>query len=183
MFPEICRWPIWSRSHFDVVDRHWGYEYITSPRQALRNLELSVATRESCLTTTSVSESIAADLDSAARGHLGVTPIGVVENGVSLDRVDGYLAGRNIPRTSRTAIYVGGWNSRVDVDLFERVVQMRPDWTFTLAGGEPTEALRNAPNVHSLGPIEYSDAIRQMASHQVGSFLSPTQRTTGQAIS
>lgn len=168
MFPEICRWPIWSRSHFDVVDRHWGYEYITSPRQALRNLELSVATRESCRTTTSVSASIAADLDSAARGHLGVTPIGVVENGVSLDRVNGYLAGQSIPRTSKTAIYVGGWNSRVDVDLLERVVQMRPDWTFTLAGGEPTETLRDASNVRSLGPIAYSDAIRQMASHQVG---------------
>lgn len=131
-------------------------------------MELSVATRESCLTTTSVSESIAADLDSATRGHLGVTPIGVVENGVSLDRVDDYLAGQSTPRTSKSAIYVGGWNSRVDVDLFERIVRMRPDWTFTLAGGEPTEALRDAPNVRSLGPIAYSDAIQQMASHQVG---------------
>lgn len=168
MFPEICSWPVWSHSHFDVVDRHWGYEYLSGTRQARRNLELSVATRARCATTTSVSESIAIELDSAAHDDPKNAPIAVVGNGVSLDRVDGYLADVNIPRASKTAIYVGGWNSRIDVDLFERVVQLRPDWTFTLAGGEPTENLRNSANVRSLGPIDYADAIRQMASHQVG---------------
>lgn len=64
-------------------------------------------------------------------------------------------------------LFVGAWGRRVDHELFQRLADARPDWTFVILG-----AARNMPtashNVHFMGPRDYADLPAYLQHSDVG---------------
>ena len=163
MFSEIEQETFWHFRVFDLIDRHWGYAYLKSDAERDRNLALAVATARASDRAVAVSPALADEL-----GSLVGTDVEVLANAIDLDRVAGALGwnGRaNQGRNGRRAVYVGGWNDRVDFDLFERLTQSLPEWDFLVIGGE---ARIERSNVEFLGNLDYDSAIRAIASCSVG---------------
>jgi glycosyltransferase involved in cell wall biosynthesis len=163
MFPEIVARKDWQYRVFDVIDRHWGYVYLSGDAEIALNLSLAVATARASDRVVAVSEPLAEEL----RDVSGVR-VESIPNALDVSRVERILrsTGRaDQDRNRRRAVYVGGWNDRVDFALFEQVARDLPDWHFIVVGAESRLA---QPNVEFLGDLSYEDAISAMATASVG---------------
>lgn len=168
MIPELCADPRWATRIFDVVGRHWGYNHL-GEAAASRNRDFAYATANACDDTLCASESLASEF-----GNLGVSAQ-VVPNGVDLIRVARAESRTASLDRGRTAVYVGGWESRVDLGLVRSIVERNPDWQFVLAGGPETGAFRAFSNVETYGDVDYDTALMIILSSRVG--IVPFQRT------
>jgi glycosyltransferase involved in cell wall biosynthesis len=163
MFPEIVAQKDWQYRIFDVIDRHWGYEYLSGDAEIALNLSLAVATARASDRVVAVSEPLAEEV----RESSGVR-VESVPNALDVARVEKVLRATSRAdqdRNRRRAVYVGGWNDRVDFALFEQVTRDLPDWHFIVVGAESRLA---QPNVEFLGDLSYEDAIGAMATASVG---------------
>lgn len=163
MFPELVARAGWQYRVFDMIDRHWGYGYLTSESEIRRNLSLALATARASDRVVAVSDSLAEEV----RSLTGVV-VDCVPNALDLVRVQTALRqnGRaDQGHNGRHAVFVGGWNDRVDFELFEDVTKGLPDWRFTVIGAE---ARIEQSNVEFLGDMDYEGALRAMASASVG---------------
>lgn len=162
MFPEIAQMKLWSHRYFDVVDRHWGYEYLRNAGESDRNLSLVLRTADASDRTVTVSVALQTELTSC-----GVSAE-VLPNAVDLDRIE---AVRPSPRTAlraNHAVYCGGWNSRIDGQLLEHLVSTNPTWHFSFVGSDPDTPLRQYSNVTFLGDLPYDEAIQVIRSSSLG---------------
>lgn len=167
MFPEIVASPRWTWRVFDVIDRHWGYVWLRDDRERNANLSLAIQSARAADNVFAVTQGLASELSSES----GV-PVEVLPNAVDVERVKAIF--NNTSRAvrslnGRTAVYVGGWNERVDMGLFERIVVEQSDWNFVIIGGgtEAVPALAR-DNVSFLGDLDYDSAMRVMSSASVG---------------
>lgn len=162
MFPELVASARWTRRVFDVVDRHWGYAYLKSARVRDRNLELAISTARASDATICVSRGLA---DELATHEVRAS---VVPNGVSLNRFR-RIRESDISSSKRNiAIYVGGWNDRIDYELLDSMIGANVDWEFWLAGGQEAFRFDSHPNVVTYGNLDYDEAIALMTSARVG---------------
>lgn len=167
MFPEIVASPRWTWSVFDVIDRHWGYAWLRDDQSRNANLSLAIQSARAADNVFAVTRGLASELSSEA-----VVPVDVLPNAVDVERVKAIF--NEVPRAvrslnGRTAVYVGGWNERVDMGLFERIVIEQTDWNFVIIGGgtETVPALAR-DNVSFLGDLDYDSAMKVMSSASVG---------------
>lgn len=163
MFPEVSAMKIWSKRVFDVIDRHWGYEYLVSRDQAARNLELSLQTARNSNLVFAVSDALVEELFSA-----GIVQVKLLENAVDIRRVRNALLSGNFSNGRRRAVYCGGWNDRLDLDLLRYLVQRNGDWDFYFVGSNPDVDLRLASNAHFLGDQSYDLALAIIGSSTLG---------------
>ncbi|WP_175415880.1 glycosyltransferase [Curtobacterium sp. SGAir0471] len=166
MFPEIVRMACWRYRTFDVIDRHWGYEYL-GHRLRQANWRLAVATAQVSDRIVAVSEGLASEL----QPHIK-TSVEVLPNGVDIDRVRRVLrnavARTQVSERRKTAAYVGGWNSRIDLLLVTRVVRSLPDWSFLIIGVDEVPELAGMPNVRIVGDLAYDEVINELSTARVG---------------
>lgn len=166
MFPEIVRLPRWRSRVFDVIDRHWGYEYLNA-RGRSANWSLALKTAMSSDRIVAVSDDLAEELN----GELGPR-VTVLPNAVDVRRVAAVID--HVPQEGRhqsgrkRAAYVGGWNNRVDVELFVHLVRNLPDWIFTVIGVESVPELSKYENVRITGDLPYDDVIAELSKSAVG---------------
>jgi glycosyltransferase involved in cell wall biosynthesis len=162
MFPEIAQMNLWQLRIFDLIDRHWGYEYLRNDSEAERNLALALQTAANSDRTISVSTALQAEL------RLHGVPSDVIPNAVDLDRVQSVLADRPIASRNKRAVYCGGWNSRLDEDLIVHLIKRNEDWDFVFVGSHSGTTVHDADNVTFLGDLAYDDALRVMQSATLG---------------
>lgn len=167
MFPEIVKSATWVWRVFDVIDRHWDYAWLRDDHERDVNLDLAVKSARAADRVVAVTGGLASELSSKA-----AIPVDVLPNSVDMQRVNAIFT--DVPRAKRSrngksAVYVGGWNERVDVQLFERIVAEQADWDFVVIGGgsEPSPAFAR-DNVSFLGDLDYDSAMKVMATASVG---------------
>jgi glycosyltransferase involved in cell wall biosynthesis len=166
MFPEIVRLRCWSWRVFDVIDRHWGYEYLNAGARSA-NWSLALRTARSSDRTVAVSDGLAQELTRELD-----SPVRVLPNGVDVRRVADAIQqappeGRRQYGRKRAA-YVGGWNRRVDVELFVHVVRSLPDWQFTVIGVESVPEFSEFDNVRLIGDLSYDEVIVELSKSDIG---------------
>ena len=84
--------------------------------------------------------------------------------------------------------YYGVIDERFDIDLLDRIAEMRPDWSFVMVGPVvkiAPEDLPRRPNIHYLGPKTYEQlpsylagwdvALMPFAMNESTQFISPTK--------
>ncbi|WP_208709753.1 hypothetical protein [Sinomonas sp. R1AF57] len=169
-YPEVISDEAWSATGFDVIDRHWGYSYLRSGGQPAKHRDLVSASARAADFTICVSAGLAVDL--MCDGDVTVVP-----NGVDLARIDAAKV-RNMGRKRRpkTAVYIGGWNERVDFELVHWLLATHEDWKFVFGGSGEVRQFASYSNVEILGDISYDAALDVMFGASVG--LIPFKATT-----
>ena len=84
--------------------------------------------------------------------------------------------------------FFGVLDERFDIDLLDKIAQMRPDWSFVMVGPVvkiAPEELPQRPNIHYLGPKTYGElptylagwdvALMPFAINESTQFISPTK--------
>jgi len=84
--------------------------------------------------------------------------------------------------------FFGVLDERFDIDLLDKIAQMRPDWSFVMVGPVvkiAPEELPQRPNIHYLGPKTYGElptylagwdvALMPFAMNESTQFISPTK--------
>lgn len=84
--------------------------------------------------------------------------------------------------------FFGVIDERFDIDLLDRIAEMRPEWSFVMAGPVvkiAPEDLPQRPNIHYLGPKTYGElpsylagwdvALMPFAMNESTQFISPTK--------
>ncbi len=84
--------------------------------------------------------------------------------------------------------FFGVIDERFDIDLVDRIAELRPDWSFVIVGPVvkiPPEDLPRRPNIHYLGPKTYAQlpsylsgwdvALMPFAMNESTEFISPTK--------
>lgn len=160
MFPEIVGMKLWRFRVFDVIDRHWGYSYESSERARQRNFDLAVKTVSLSDRVKCVSKGLIEELEGYSRPEL-------LPNAIDLARVNRSKTTEARGRT-KTAVYAGGWNERLDVDLLLELVERNPDWQFSFVGAEEDYRFARFNNVRFFGDVSYDTVLEQLSQAQIG---------------
>ncbi|MDE8585924.1 hypothetical protein [Arthrobacter sp. NQ4] len=160
MFPELTAGKIWRFRIFDVIDRHWGYAYEKNDKIRNRNFALAVETGRAANKVLAVSESLTAELADQVS-------VDVLPNAIDLSRVAGVVS--RYPKTRmRTAVYAGGWNERLDVNLLLKLVERNPTWNFHFLGASADSRFVDFDNVRFFGDVSYDIVISELSQAQIG---------------
>lgn len=160
MFPEIVSMDIWRQRVFDVIDRHWGYAYELNSQVRMRNFGLAVETARVSDKIKCVSEGLVAELSGYVHPQL-------LPNAIDLERVK-RSAGGGPRERSNMAVYAGGWNERLDVDLLAELVRRNPEWQFAFVGAAADERFTHFRNVKFFGDVPYDTVLHELSGARVG---------------
>jgi glycosyltransferase involved in cell wall biosynthesis len=160
MFPELVKQFSWEQTVFEVIDRHWGYSHLRSDVTKKRNYDLSVRTGQLADQVTCVSDALSEELQQDSISSV------VLPNGVDLRRVADSVSLDG--ERSNTAVYVGGWNSRIDFSLLFQIVEKNPNWKFKFIGGETDPSFSRFSNVQFFGDLPYETVLQHLAASKVG---------------
>lgn len=161
MFPEIVALPLWKARIFDVIDRHWGYAHLVDEAAQRSNICLTVQTAAASDGVYTVSEALAEEL-----ARQGVTAA-VLPNAIDLDRVK-LAAGSVETVRENLAVYAGGWNERLDIELVEALVRRNPTWRFAFLGTSPVKRFSEYANVEFLGDVSYGTVLSVLHNAKIG---------------
>lgn len=160
MFPELVSMDIWRHRVFDVIDRHWGYAYELNTKVRQRNFDLTAETARVSDKVVCVSEGLVAELSGSVVPQL-------LPNAIDLERVK-RLAVNEAGLRSNTAVYAGGWNERLDLDLLAELVRRNPEWQFAFVGAVPDERFSHFSNVKFFGDVPYDTVLRELSNARIG---------------
>lgn len=130
-----------------------------------------------CDTVITVSAGVA---ESYRRSGRFKRPIHVLTNGVDLDE---WIVRDSevISKRSKTAVYQGNLNRKIDLPLLVATIQSMPDWTFKIIGafqeaeGVNWDDLLRLPNVKFLGKLLIDKLVSEVKACDVG--IIPFHRT------
>lgn len=160
MFPEIVELKMWRFRIFDIIDRHWGYSYEQSAKVRQRNFDLAVRSSRVSNRVVCVSEGLRSELVNYARPEL-------LPNAIDLKRVNRSVDVGSKVR-AQTAIYAGGWNERLDVDLLVELVKRHPEWQFSFLGAAADKRFAHFHNVKFFGDVAYDTVLHELSRAQIG---------------
>lgn len=161
MFPELVKLPIWKYRVFDVIDRHWGYSFETNTGSRSKNLDLAIRTAKVSQAVYAVSQPLVEELSAE-----GVSAK-LLPNAVDLERVRAASA-RHTGLRENVAVYAGGWNDRLDVDLVEALVARNPTWQFRFLGSTQAARFHKYTNVKFLGDVPYETVLKELSGAKIG---------------
>lgn len=161
MFPEIVRMTHWHSRIFDVIDKHWGYAYEVNPAARQRSLDLTVDTARASDKIYAVSNALADEL----HGHM--INAQVLPNAIDLDRVDRASTGLDRGRRN-LAVYAGGWNNRLDIDLMHNLITRNPSWDFAFLGAAPDKRFNDYSNIEFFGDVSYEVVLKVLYRAKLG---------------
>lgn len=160
MFPDLVSMEIWRHRVFDVIDRHWGYAYELNTKVRQRNFDLAAETARVSDKVVCVSEGLVAEL--SGNGHPQLLP-----NAIDLERVRrSAVDGPGV--RSNTAVYAGGWNERIDLDLLAELVRRNPEWQFAFVGADADERFTHFSNVKFFGDVPYDTVLHELSEARIG---------------
>lgn len=160
MFPEIFEMDAWCFRVFDVIDRHWGYSYERNTKVRRRNFDLAIRTTRVSDRVTCVSEGLMSELNGYAR-------LDLLPNAIDVERVNRCIETSSSGRT-RTAVYAGGWNERLDVGLLLELVERNPEWQFSFLGAVTDDRFAHFNNVKFFGDVAYDTVLGELSRAQIG---------------
>lgn len=102
---------------------------------------------------------------------LSQRPVHVMNNGVDLQRFSSTMTARRIAlpgQRGERAIYVGAFDSRFSVGALRAAALALPDRQFILAGPGSEQLTGIAPNVTTLGAVDYADLPGLLSQCAVG---------------
>jgi glycosyltransferase involved in cell wall biosynthesis len=164
-FPEIVHAVPHRFAVYDIYDDHAEYDFVrTNPRRQNYTREIERALLDGVDLAFAVSQKL-------VRTKSGATPVFHLPNGVEpavaqeAERGERPIELADLPRP--VVGYLGSYDSRLDWELVEDMVEARPSWSFVFVGGGYTSPRREHANLHLLGNRDYPDALRYVKHFDV----------------
>jgi glycosyltransferase involved in cell wall biosynthesis len=157
-FPEIAFAVDHSLALYDIYDDHAEYDYVRgNPRR--RRYSRRIETE--LLQTMDLAFAVSGAL---VRRHSAIRPVEYLPNGVDIsvaERAATTPPPKEIVNLPRPMVgYLGSYDSRLNWELVEQMIEARPNWSFVFVGGGTTRPTRSHPNLHLLGNRSYPEALR-----------------------
>jgi hypothetical protein len=101
------------------------------------------------------------------KGLNDTIPVIHLENGVD-DRLVSPIEAQDPSRSSRSAIYLGGWERWLDFELIQQTARLLNDWQFDIIGQPNDKITVYTDNIRLLPSIPREEVPARLAQYQVG---------------